>query len=98
MSAPCYNLAPPSGGAFLLARASRRCGELLRAIEEARGKQVRRDDGTIQAGAVPNGRARAATEAGLSERQRKTALRVANIPEDEFEEAGCGGMPQAGRI
>lgn len=35
----------------------------------------------------PITRKQAATDAGLSERQRKTALRVANIPEREFEEA-----------
>ncbi len=32
-------------------------------------------------------RTQAATDAGLSERQRKTALRVANVPQDEFEAA-----------
>jgi hypothetical protein len=36
-------------------------------------------------GAGPNSRKEAAAEAGLSERQAKTALRVANIPEQEFE-------------
>jgi hypothetical protein len=30
-------------------------------------------------------RTQAATEAGLSEHQRKTALRVANVPAEEFE-------------
>ena len=35
----------------------------------------------------PPTRTKAATEAGLSERQRKTALRVPNIPRQEFEEA-----------
>jgi len=32
-------------------------------------------------------RTSAARDAGLSDDQRKTALRVANIPEEEFEEA-----------
>lgn len=35
----------------------------------------------------PFSRTQAATEAGLSERQRKTALRVANVPEEDFETA-----------
>jgi hypothetical protein len=42
----------------------------------------------LQDGAVPQfGRTRAADDAGLSERQRKTPLRVANVPESNFEEA-----------
>jgi hypothetical protein len=35
----------------------------------------------------PIDRSSAATDAGLSERQRKTALRVANVPEVKFEES-----------
>ncbi len=65
------------------ARAERRCGELL--------KQIPPDNGSnqnIRDGAVPKvTRESAATEAGLSERQRKTAIRVANIPEPAFETA-----------
>ncbi|MEA1053330.1 hypothetical protein U5801_26520 [Lamprobacter modestohalophilus] len=68
-------------------RAVRRAGELLREIEPARGKQDRNEDGTIRSGAVPNGRTAAADAAGLSERQRKTALSVAALPRDQFEEA-----------
>ena len=50
-------------------RAIRRCGELMKQIEPARGKhwETKRD------GTVPSTRQSAATEAGLSERQRKTA-------------------------
>jgi len=65
------------------ARAIRRCGELLRQIEPASEmnlKQNRRD------GTVPSvTRTQAATDAGLSERQRKTAIRVATVPVAEFE-------------
>jgi hypothetical protein len=66
------------------ARAIRRCGELLQQIEPAKtGPKPELKDG-----AVPQlGRTEAADDAGLSERQRKTALRVANIPEAEFETA-----------
>ena len=63
------------------ARAERRCGELLKQIPRA-------DEATRyrQAGAGPPvTRTSAAQEAGLSDRQRKTALRVASIPEPEFE-------------
>jgi hypothetical protein len=37
-------------------------------------------------GALPLSRKKAAAKAGLSEHQRKTALRVANVPKAEFEE------------
>lgn len=62
------------------ARAERRCGELLKSIPRA-------DEGTRygRVGAVPPvTRTQAATNAGLSERQRKTALRIAAVPETEF--------------
>jgi hypothetical protein len=61
------------------ARASRRCGELLKQVPTAQG--ARTDLGTVAT------RSEMAEEAGLSERQRKTALRVAAIPEEEFEAA-----------
>lgn len=66
------------------ARAIRRCGELVNEIPDTnRGRPAEN-----QAGTAPNlTRTRAATEAGLSERQRKTAQRVANVPGDLFEEA-----------
>lgn len=59
------------------ARASRRCGELLKQIAPARGHEN---------GSAPT-RSGVAEEAGLSEHQRKTALRVASIPESVFERA-----------
>jgi len=61
------------------ARAIRRCGELLKQVEPQPGK---RTDLRPEDGAVP--RSQAATDAGLTERQRKTALRVANLSADEF--------------
>jgi hypothetical protein len=65
------------------ARAVRRCGELLDEIEPRQGANQ-----NIQDGADPKvGRAAAAEAAGLSERQRKTALRVAHVPAAEFEAA-----------
>jgi hypothetical protein len=57
-------------------RAERRCGELLRQIEPANGART-------DLGRAPT-RGDAAREAGLSDHQRKTALRVAAIPEAEF--------------
>ena len=62
-------------------RAVRRCGELLKALapKETPGRPTNyTGSGTIT-------RAQAASEAGLSKRQKDTALRVASIPEDEFE-------------
>jgi hypothetical protein len=65
------------------ARAIRRCGELLKQIKPARGANQ-----NIRAGTGPKaGRKQAAADAGLSARQRKTALRVANVPKAEFEKA-----------
>ncbi|MET0166430.1 MAG: hypothetical protein ABWY64_18945 [Tardiphaga sp.] len=57
------------------ARAIDRCGDLLREIEPAGGERTDLDAD----GSVPRlTRESAASDAGLSERQRKTALRVAN--------------------
>ena len=68
------------------ARAIRRCGELLAEFKAARG---RRTDLQLRDGNGPKllTRSQAATQAGLSERQRKTALRIAAIPTAEFERA-----------
>ena len=64
------------------ARAVRRCGELLKLIEPANGANQ-----NIKEGALPNvTRELAASEAGLSEHQRKTAIRVANVDDDSFNE------------
>jgi hypothetical protein len=56
------------------ARAIRRCGELLKQVKPATGAHRKRD------GADPLSRKSAASSAGLSERQRKDALRVASVP------------------
>jgi hypothetical protein len=67
------------------ARAIRRCGELLKEIKTERG---RRTDLEPQEGGPPKStRTEFATDAGLSEHQRKTALRIANVSAAEFEEA-----------
>ena len=65
------------------ARAIRRCGELLKQIEKGKGgqpshKSTRRD--------APLSRKDAAKEAGLSPDQAKQSIRVANVPEEDFEE------------
>jgi len=67
------------------ARAIRRCGELLGEIQAARG---RRTDLELRAGTHPMlTRRQFATDAGLSDHQRKQALRIAHLPEQEFEAA-----------
>jgi len=63
------------------ARAINRCGELLRAVPSARGANQ-----NIQEGTLPKvTRTQAAEDAGLSEFQRKIALRVAAVPATQFE-------------
>lgn len=65
------------------ARAIRRCGELLRQYD-ARPQNAAKQ----MAATVPLiSRADAGANAGLSERQVKTAVRVANVPAQEFEAA-----------
>lgn len=66
------------------ARAIRRCGELLRQIEADKGG---RPPKTHDGADIGFSRTEAAREAGLSERQKVTALRVANIPQPDFEKA-----------
>jgi hypothetical protein len=65
------------------ARAIRRQGELLKQIpDNNRG----RPSSEIPVAALPNlTRTSAAESAGISEHQRKTALRVASVPADDFE-------------
>ena len=60
------------------ARAIARCGELMLEISPASGRQPE------NGGALPRfTRKQAAKEAGLSDDQRKTALRVASIPKEQ---------------
>lgn len=64
------------------ARAISRCGELLKQIEP--GKTGPKPE--LQEGDLPQlTRTQAAEQAGLSEHQRKTALRVADVPKDKRE-------------
>lgn len=60
------------------ARATRRAGELLKQVEPAQGARS-------DLGPVPS-RSLAAQASGMSERQAKTAQRLANVPEEVFEE------------
>jgi hypothetical protein len=65
------------------ARAIRRAGELLNQIEPSKGGRPSK----TKDGGVPSfTRSDAARDAGMSERQQKTALRIANVPEREFEQ------------
>lgn len=61
------------------ARAVRRAGELLKQLD-ARGDHMKNDGADIS-------RSDAARDAGISERQRVTAVRVANVPGDQFDTA-----------
>jgi len=71
------------------ARAVRRCGELLRQIEPSKGGRPLDSHHPETGRRAPTGSGRfaAAKDAGLSRDQTITALRVANVPEQEFEEA-----------
>ena len=71
------------------ARAERRCGEILKQIPRADEATRFGQDGTVP----PVTRAQAASDAGLSERQRKTALRIASIPAEKFEAQVEGPTP-----
>ena len=66
------------------ARAIRRCGELLKQIEPANGKRT--DLEPSDGDDTKLTRKEAARAAGLSERQQVTATRVANVPQEQFEE------------
>jgi hypothetical protein len=65
------------------ARAVRRMGELLKQFDGRGGDRSKKN------GAVPSAptQRQAADKAGISERQRKTAVAVANVPSKRFEEA-----------
>ena len=64
-------------------RAIRRCGELLKQVEPARGANQ-----NISTGTDTNvTRKSVAQDAGLSKRQKDTAIRVANVPEQQFQTA-----------
>lgn len=63
-------------------RAIRRAGELLKQIEPGHGQNQNISDGGDTKVLT---RTDAARQAGMSERQQVTAIRVANVPADEFE-------------
>ena len=62
-------------------RAVRRAGELLRQIEPAKNQH----DAYARVGSGPSSRSEAASDAGMSGRQQKTALRIAAVPAEDFE-------------
>lgn len=66
-------------------RAIRRAGELLKQIEPATGKNNQYSQ--VKGGGAPtlHSRKQAASDAGMSRDQMHTALRVANIPQAEFD-------------
>lgn len=74
-------------------RANDRMGELLKAIDSQQGMRTDRlQEGTHQKSVqrpsnVKPTRAQVAREAGLSEHQQKTAMRIASVPREEFEAA-----------
>ena len=67
--------------ARIRARAVRRQGELLKQINKAKNQH----DARARVGTHPSRKA-VAKEAGLSPEQQKTAIRVANVPQDQFEQ------------
>ena len=62
-------------------RAIRRAGELLKQIAPAKNQHA----ASARVGARPSSRKEAAAAAGLSPHQHKQAIRVADVPEREFE-------------
>lgn len=71
-------------------RAIRRAGELLKQIEPKHGANQNIADGGDSKVLT---RTDAARDAGMSERQQVTAIRVANVPADEFERQVEGPTP-----
>jgi hypothetical protein len=65
-------------------RAVRRCGELLKQYQTGPQGGRPKENGD---GAGPVSQAQAGADAGMSERQIKTAARVANVPTEQFETA-----------
>lgn len=74
------------------ARAMRRAGELLKTFQGGGGQGARKDlRSTVGTG--PTSQRAAAASAGMSERQEKTAVRIANVPELAFEGVVESGAP-----
>lgn len=66
-------------------RAIRRCGELLKQIEPAKGGDRKSEDYQRAGGGPLISRQQVASDAGMSPRQTKQAIRVANVPAEDFE-------------
>ncbi len=62
------------------ARAVQRCGQLLKTFNAPGARTDKPNNGT-----VVRSQKEAATQAGMSQRQRETAVRVANVPPEQFE-------------
>lgn len=72
------------------ARAVRRCGELSQETEPNKGgSKTHRSTRTVGGTST---RTSVATTAGLSKRQKDTALRVAAVPEEEFERSSASAI------
>jgi len=71
------------------ARAIRRCGEILKEMKKSQGERTDRPKG----GAPPRSRRARAQAAGLSRDQERDALRVASIPQKDFERAVESNSP-----
>lgn len=71
------------------ARAVRRCGELLKTFNSPGARTDQPDEGAH----TRLTQKQAAIDAGLSDHQRVTAVRVANVPEPDFEAAIDGDTP-----
>lgn len=72
-------------------RAIRRAGELLKQIEPQPGKRT--DVAPTDGADSRLTRSEAAKQAGLSERQQVTAIRVANVPAADFERQVESAIP-----
>lgn len=77
------------------ARAQRRCGELLKEIPEASMENLQQY--RSEAGRTSATRTEIAAGAGLSRHQHITAMRLANLPQDQFNAAIEGEFPQSVR-
>lgn len=66
-------------------RAIRRAGELLKQIEPSKGGRPSETRGATGPSFEPSSRKEAGEAAGMSDRQIKTAIRVANVPDEQFE-------------
>jgi hypothetical protein len=91
----CFELVPvwaADVAAFRRSVRAFRCGELLAAIMPAKGAATPKEERRAGSGPALS-RAEAAREAGLSKRQKDTALRVAALPAETFEEKIESGKP-----